>query len=400
MPGEQEAQSLRNAAKPAAAHCCAMRHRRVLAVLCVVVVVLSLVLIGVFAVPQKISTHVNYDGVGPLYLSPLIARGEIQAARDMSAVDLFRVQAEGTQAYAGLITVNETLESHYFFLHLKAKKNTSGAPLLLWLQGGPGSSSLFGQFMENGPLGLDSQGHIFRRMDTIQEFANVVYLDQPAGAGYSRTGSAAGYARSLEDLVEYIHLFLQQFLVLFPEYQGGEFYVAGESYGGRSLRKPRPAVGLARKTCVTIPIFPSTYVASSVAVGFLGPLLLMTNMTDLFVSSGDSAPTLFEELTGYRYDGNVLQSQEQPSSKGIVTNPQPPVASEEFKIQVHVGINATFRGANLSNFHLAKEYSETINGMSLVFPASRVHLCGVVLARHVRVLPQYVGPAALRHAGA
>uniref|UniRef100_A0A147BNZ8 Putative serine carboxypeptidase n=1 Tax=Ixodes ricinus TaxID=34613 RepID=A0A147BNZ8_IXORI len=373
-----------------------MRHRRVLAVLCVVLVVLSLVLIGVFAVPQKISTHVNYDGDGPLYLSPHIARGEIQAARDMSAVDLFRVQAEGTQAYAGLITVNETLESHYFFLHLKAKKNASGAPLLLWLQGGPGSSSLFGQFMENGPLGIDSQGHIFRRMDTIQEFANVVYLDQPVGAGYSRTGSVAGYARSLEDLVEYIHLFLQQFLVLFPEYQGGEFYVAGESYGAR------PAVGLAVRLHDN-PDLPVNLRGVICGVGFLGPLLLMANMSDyfhqfsimdhngrgiyqtrldeiqklviggnalqavlllqqtLFVSSGGSAPTLFEELTGYKYDGNVLQSREPAEFQRY----RDYVASEDFKMQIHVGLNATFQRSELINFYIAKDYFRDITDMVL-----------------------------------
>ena len=33
------------------------------------------------------------------------------------------------------------------------------APLLLWLQGGPGGSSLFGLFNENGPLMVDKSGN-------------------------------------------------------------------------------------------------------------------------------------------------------------------------------------------------------------------------------------------------
>ena len=40
-------------------------------------------------------------------------------------------------------------------------KNTSlddSAPLILWLNGGPGSSSMFGLFLENGPLRVTKAG--------------------------------------------------------------------------------------------------------------------------------------------------------------------------------------------------------------------------------------------------
>ena len=39
------------------------------------------------------------------------------------------------------------------------KTNGSDNPVLLWLQGGPGHSSLFGALVENGPFGIDKDLH-------------------------------------------------------------------------------------------------------------------------------------------------------------------------------------------------------------------------------------------------
>ena len=35
------------------------------------------------------------------------------------------------------------------------QENPETAPVVLWLQGGPGGSSLFGLFVENGPYGVN-----------------------------------------------------------------------------------------------------------------------------------------------------------------------------------------------------------------------------------------------------
>ncbi|KAH9363895.1 hypothetical protein HPB48_004090 [Haemaphysalis longicornis] len=106
------------------------------------------------------------------------------------------------------------------------------APLLLWLQGGPGLSSLFGQFLEIGPLGMNDRGHLFIRNASLNTRVNVVYLDQPVGAGFSYTKGLLGYAKDLDDVAEGVLEFLKQFLKMFPEYKNREFYVGGESYGG------------------------------------------------------------------------------------------------------------------------------------------------------------------------
>jgi len=55
-------------------------------------------------------------------------------------------------SYAGYLTVNKKYNSNLFFWFFPAKLDQVKAPVVLWLQGGPGASSLFGLFQENGPF--------------------------------------------------------------------------------------------------------------------------------------------------------------------------------------------------------------------------------------------------------
>ncbi|KAL1485504.1 hypothetical protein MTO96_031925 [Rhipicephalus appendiculatus] len=94
---------------------------------------------------------------------------------------------------------------------------------MLWTQGGPGLSSLFGQFLQIGPLAIDADGKLHKRLHSVQKDASVIYLDVPVGAGYSFTKDPSGYAQSLEDISAAVVEFLRQFLVLFPEYKKAGF---------------------------------------------------------------------------------------------------------------------------------------------------------------------------------
>ena len=61
------------------------------------------------------------------------------------------------------------------------------APLVIWLQGGPGSSSLFGLFEINGPISAveDGQGGVTGEVNPYSwhRTANMIYIDNPIGAG-------------------------------------------------------------------------------------------------------------------------------------------------------------------------------------------------------------------------
>lgn len=141
------------------------------------------------------------------------------------------------ESYSGFITVNRTSNSNLFFWYFPAENGNTSAPFILWLQGGPGSSSMYGLLKENGPFiaDVDKTGRPFIRSNPYRWSANhsVLYIDNPVGTGFSFTDSFDAYPNMVEESTEDLYSFLQQFLKMFPELQKCEFYPFGESYAGK-----------------------------------------------------------------------------------------------------------------------------------------------------------------------
>ena len=55
--------------------------------------------------------------------------------------------------------------------------------MIMWLQGGPGSSSMLGLFALNGPLSLDENIELGEREITWNKNYSMVYVDNPVGTG-------------------------------------------------------------------------------------------------------------------------------------------------------------------------------------------------------------------------
>jgi vitellogenic carboxypeptidase-like protein len=110
---------------------------------------------------------------------------------------------------------------------------------VLWLQGGPGSSSMFSVFFENGPYVIDKDMRVsFNNYSWIQEFS-MLYIDNPIGSGFSFTNDKNGFSRDQENIADNLYEALQQFFTIFDDYRKNDFYITGESYAGKYI----PAIG-------------------------------------------------------------------------------------------------------------------------------------------------------------
>jgi len=65
-------------------------------------------------------------------------------------------------------------------------------PWTIWLNGGPGSSSFYGFFFENGPISITGEGKITKNKWSWDKLSDIFWVDQPVGVGYS-TADSDGY---------------------------------------------------------------------------------------------------------------------------------------------------------------------------------------------------------------
>lgn len=168
----------------------------------------------------------------PLFLSPLIKANKIQEAQRAAKVNLTGADIE---SYSGFLTVNELFKSNLFFWFFKSKNCAETDPVILWLQGGPGGSSLFGLFEENGPFTVNDKLELVSREHAWTNNHSVLYIDNPVGTGFSLTGNQHGYADNQTQVGKELYSALVQFFKLFPELQKNEFFITGESYAGKYI---------------------------------------------------------------------------------------------------------------------------------------------------------------------
>ena len=122
---------------------------------------------------------------------------------------------------------------YHFFIFNPFQHNSEKAPVLLWLQGGPGGSSLFGLFNENGPLQVTKDLKVIKRSSSWSLTHHIIYIDNPVGTGFSFTKKDKCYAKNQDNVATDLYFAMTQFFTMFPNLKKNDFYVTGESYAGK-----------------------------------------------------------------------------------------------------------------------------------------------------------------------
>ncbi|POM80013.1 Serine protease family S10 [Phytophthora palmivora] len=136
-----------------------------------------------------------------------------------------------TKNEAGYIKLANKEDDHYFYWFFESRNSPDTDPLVLWLTGGPGGSGMFALLAENGPCSIQPDLSTKLNPYTWNNNANVIWLDQPTGTGFS-FGSPADTDYNEANVAENIYWFLQGFLDKHPQYENRELFLTGESYAG------------------------------------------------------------------------------------------------------------------------------------------------------------------------
>jgi carboxypeptidase D len=115
--------------------------------------------------------------------------------------------------------VEITPEHHgnLFFWFFENKHIADKQRLVIWLNGGPGCSSEDGALMEIGPYRVRDGGKLESINGSWNEFANLLFVDNPVGTGYSYVDTSQ-FVSELQQMADQFIIFLDKWFVLFPEY--------------------------------------------------------------------------------------------------------------------------------------------------------------------------------------
>eukprot|EP01022_Parablepharisma_sp_SALTPOND_P016814 TRINITY_DN255_c0_g1_i1.p1 TRINITY_DN255_c0_g1~~TRINITY_DN255_c0_g1_i1.p1 ORF type:complete len:480 (-),score=48.61 TRINITY_DN255_c0_g1_i1:95-1387(-) len=133
-------------------------------------------------------------------------------------------------------------EFTFFFWLFKSRDKNPTAPLVLWLQGGPGTSGVEVALYENGPYRISKDLLAKRVAHSLNNNTDVLYIDQPIGTGFSNCDRKTRYPIDETQVATDLYNFFLGFFQKYPEYKGRPLYITGQSFGGHFIPGALPII--------------------------------------------------------------------------------------------------------------------------------------------------------------
>jgi len=139
--------------------------------------------------------------------------------------------------FSGYLEIDKESGRNVFYWFVEAETNPENAPVLFWTNGGPGCSGLIAMLTEHGPFRVTKDGSNLKENPFAwTKEANVFYVEQPAGVGFSYSEDESFYDNIGDDLAaEDNYKIIIKFFEKFPQFKSNAFYLSSESYGGHYM---------------------------------------------------------------------------------------------------------------------------------------------------------------------
>ncbi len=135
--------------------------------------------------------------------------------------------------YSGYLDVSTSKKIHYWMI--ESENDPTNDPVVFWTNGGPGCSGLLGLLTEQGPFKPTVDGQLEMNEWRWNKIANMVFVEQPVGVGYSYSTNSDDYRigddQAAKDNLQLVLSFLERF----PQYRSNPLYISSESYGGHYM---------------------------------------------------------------------------------------------------------------------------------------------------------------------
>lgn len=138
------------------------------------------------------------------------------------------------ESYAGLMPISDKANEtdQFYFWFFPSANEDAGDEITIWLNGGPGCSSLEGFLQENGPISWQygTPKPVYNPWNWAN-LTNIVWVEQPIGTGFTQGEPTAN---SQEEVSKQFAGFWKNFVDTF-DLCDRKVYIAGESYAGKYI---------------------------------------------------------------------------------------------------------------------------------------------------------------------